>query len=248
MRRSGHKMPIDDALDEINRREELERDLESRKDAQLELAMQREIEADLKKQLEIYDDRLKNASSDLQDQIIKSHLKGLLNFWPGHPKDKIDEAVIRLVTSEDFPEIYKNALILKTPVSRFEYILMKGLQKKIVDMISDRTKFFSRLAPLGLGIVCPYFECNRNLLGYAPDQLEDKCLIDGKEYPSLCEGKYYTCALFKDRTTKFAIGELPIIEPKSKYNHPELIIPGNEKDRLERDLLDEIETYWRGRD
>ncbi len=242
-------MPIDEALDKMGKEDELKelRELKERQEA--ELAQRRVNEERLSEQLRDYRESLEKASENSQREAIRAHLRGLSNFWPDeNPRDKEDEAVIRLVTHPDFVEVYENALILKTPMDRAEYVSMRGLQLGAIDMAIDFTKFSARLAPLGLNIICPYFRCERNR---SPDNIRDInpfdiCTIDGKDIQTLCEGKYHDCVIFKDRTTKFSTGELPYQKPARTYRAPQLLIDEDRRDRLERKLLDEIEEFREG--
>ena len=242
-------MPIDEALDKMGKEDELKELRELKEKQEAELKQRRENELRLSEQLREYRERLEQAPETAQRENIRAHLRGLSNFWPSEsPIDKEDEAVIRLVTHPDFVEVYGNALILKTPRDKAEYVSMRGLQLTVIDMAIDFTKFFTKLAPLGLNLTCPYFRCERNR---SPENIRDIdpfdiCIIDGKDIQTLCEGRYDDCVIFKDRTTKFSTGELPYQKPARTYRAPELLIDEENRYRLERKLLDEIEEFREG--
>lgn len=198
-----------------------------------------EIEA-LNRQLGDYRTRLDETSDRLEFISVRAHLRALRNFWPGLPEDKIDEAVVRLVTHPDFIEIYRNTLVIRDPLRRHEYLLMRALQLGLLDVFVDY-RFFDRLAPLGLNIVCPY-------LRVVPDKdgVYDQCMIDGGEgINALCRGRYDKCVIFDDRTRRFATGELQYVASPKTYKAPELTMSEDERENLERQFLRQIEAYWR---
>jgi len=234
-------MPIDDALAKIDEKEELEK-LRNERDLALgEVQKHKEAELELNEQLEKYEKKLQEVSSNQQFQIIKSHLQGLFGFWPKKdPVTELEKGIVQLVTSDDFIEIYQNALILKTPLSRGEYLMMKGIQKGCLYTTMDYTNVMNELAPLGLRLLCPYYEKTQEII--------DNCLIDGNKVECHCQGCYDICKVFSDKTTRFATGELNFVTPPKIYKAPELIMDQSKRDHLDKILRDETELYWRGDD
>ena len=151
-------MPIDDALKEIAEKEEKEKiaaEKEANEKRKLELL---EIQKKLNEKIDSYKIDLGKVSSDKQDDIIRAHLRALSNYWPEkNPTNKVDKAVIKLVTLPNFIEIYRNTLILTDYTRRFEYILMKGLEGKAFNTLIDDEKLFVKLAPLGINLIFPYY-------------------------------------------------------------------------------------------
>ncbi len=235
-------MPIDDALDAVQKQDELKELKEFKKHAE-EKSLEREKKIkELSTLLNCYKKMLDEHSVEREKEIIKAHLRGLSNFWPENdPKDEYDEMTVKLVSDPDFIDIYFNTLVIKDGLKRHEYVAMKCLQKEIMDMCHDRIKFFDRLKPLGLNLICPYFEYDEN-----KKDIMDKCLMDGNKIYTLCQGKHYLCSVFKNLAGKFATGELPYIKPPKLFKSPPIILSILEQQQLERKLLEENESYWRG--
>lgn len=235
-------MPIDDALEQIRVADELKELKESKWEAEAALKLEQARVAELNSRLEEYKKRLDSQVQEGQQAIMQAHLRGLANFWPPKdPKDQMDEAIIKLVTHSNFPEIYRNTLILKEPLRRLEYFLMRGLQLETVNLSMDQTELFVRLAPLGLNVICPYFQYAGKV-----DNVYDQCLIYGdKEIDTLCSGRYDICKIFKDQTKEFITGEAPYVAPPKTYLTPALELDGIEREQQERQLLSEIEKFWR---
>lgn len=259
-------MSIDDKLSEMNKDEELKRAKKAKEDAERLLneeknknqSLEDEINklksyikineiaeknnkkrADEYKNIEIQTSANKNqGETGEQINIIKSYLRGLSNCWLKQKTRSKEEQIAKdLVSEPDFPHIYENALVLQNPISRIEYLLMEGLQRGILDMSIDQTKFLIAIAPLGLNLICPY---------YVPtDNAFNKCTIDGKEIDAACNGQYWICKPFKEYTQKFATGELAFVKSDMIFHSAEIIISRNEKEDRENELMDRIEEYWR---
>ncbi len=224
----GLERRISDSQSDLNRRE-------------AELAITQTVVEGLNRKLDDYKRRLDEKSDGLELTSVRAHLRALKDFWPGPPKDKIDEDIIRLVTHPDFIEIYRNTLVIKNPLNRHEYLLMRGLKLGLLDVFVDY-HFFDRLGPLGLNITCPYLRIESG-------KSFDKCLIDREEsIDTLCRGGYDACAIFRDRTKRFSTGELEYVTPPRTYRAPELMMSEDEREDIEKQLLNETESFWRGED
>ncbi len=235
-------MPIDDALNELKIKEEIEKLKHDKQLAQEKAEKKQKEIIKLNEELDKYKQRLDDIYHETQYKTIRAHLRGLLNFWPEkNPKDEVEEAIIKLVTHVDFVEIYRNTLVIKDLLKRREYIMMKGLELEILNTFMDDSKLFFKLSPLGLTLTCPYFKYDKS-----EKNNFDKCLIEeGKEIDATCHGRYDICVIFKDKTPKFITGEIPYVAPKRTYNAPELNLTEIERESLENRLLLEIEKFWR---
>ncbi|MBS3146072.1 hypothetical protein J4471_00050 [Candidatus Woesearchaeota archaeon] len=232
-------MPIDDQIEKLRIADELKQLEELQRKAH-EYKLQIE---NLTREVEHYQNFLISKDKEKQVQLIKAHLKGLSNFWPlNNSLNELDKAICNFVTNPEFPEIYKNALILSNQLDRIEYISMKAIQLELNPTSDDALQFYAKLAPLGLNLVCPYFK-------YDPDfskrNILDQCTIDGEEVNTTCNGRYDICVIFKDRTSKFATQELPLQKPFVHFNTPSIKISDDEKSDLEYKLKEEIDKYWR---
>ncbi|MEK6950805.1 MAG: hypothetical protein AABX13_03735 [Nanoarchaeota archaeon] len=215
----------------------------SQKRTEAELAQYQVRVQALNQQIEEYQARLGTIDQTQQEAVVKAYLRGLSHLWPAkNPQDSIDEKIIRLVTHPDFVDIYWHTLILKKPLQKHEYLLMRGLQLEILN-VHVGYEFFQRLAPLGLNIVCPYLKITST-----PQNAFDKCMIEGGDegIDALCQGRHDVCVIFQERTGKFATGELSYVPAPKVYAPPEIVLPPGERETLEGRLLNEIEEFWRG--
>jgi hypothetical protein len=232
-------MTIDDALDELGKKEELDKLQKEKREAERELKRAEKEKAMLQQQITEYMQRLAQAESDNAIEKLKSHLRGMSNFWPGEPKDDVDEAVLKLITLPNFLEIYRNALVLKKRVQRHEYLMMECLKNNVCDLRMNNAKFFLRLAPLGMNLACPYFE-----LGAKQDMF-NTCSISGSPVGTTCNAQHDICRGFADSTRDFATGEKQYPKHANIYKVPEPGMDELKREQLESRLLEEIEKYWR---
>lgn len=260
-------MPIDDAFEEMIKADEakalerMKREEELRKKTEADyFEYEKKAEEfkkfakgidkndleEAKKMLEKYRKELENDQYDPQERIIKSYLKSISKNWPAEPKYKTDVMIARLISDPEFATIYKEALILSSPVKRIEYLTMKLLEKEICTIFDSGTELFVRLSPLGLNLTCPYFKLEKKDYPASNKEIPfDKCLIDGDEVFTLCNGTYHICSIFKDRTSKFALGALPYIKPLKIFKAPDLKMNEERRTGMEARLNKEIEKYWR---
>ncbi|MBI5066392.1 hypothetical protein HZA97_09235 [Candidatus Woesearchaeota archaeon] len=242
-------MTIEDSLEKMRKKDE-ERKLEEQKkieEARKKFEEEKRIQLEqenkvLKERLKKYETRIQGIANTQQEVIIKIHLRLLIKDWP-QPKDELDQNIIKLITDPDFAEIYTNTLILKDPMRRLEYVFMKGLEKEVFNTLPDNTDLFTRLAPLGLNVICPYFKRREK-----EEDVFDNCFIEGKKDNAICHGRHDICVIFKQRTKEFITGEKPFINPPKTYKPPQLLIDEQEREDRERKLLQEIERYWRDDD
>ncbi len=237
-------MPIDDALNEMYQKDEQKQLKDLQRRSELEAQALREKLAALEGQVRKYKEDLHVSSARQQTEVIRAYLCGMSSFWPSNPKDSVDAVVVQFVASPDFLSTYENALILRNPVSRLEYVLMKVRQQGgvVIDIVNvDTVDFFARIAPLGLQVICPYFEQRKQ-------DTFDACHIEEPPINALCSGKHYVCELFRTRTAQFAMGEIPYKKPPNAFKGPAVLLSTFERETRERDLQREIEAYWRGED
>lgn len=250
-------MAIDDALNSIGKEEELKKEKALRK--KLEAALKKkEAEAakakaqlesenvEVKKLLSEYHKRLEDHVASSNDNIIRAHLRSLSNFWPGEPKDEIDQIVVKLVSHPDFVDIYKTLLVLDNHIHKIEYLFRQTNEKNICGQGIDQKALFERLAPLGLNLICPYFK-NNNLQSEnnANNHCFDACLIEEEPIHAGCDGRHDICEAFKKTTVKFALGEVDYVKPKCVYKPPVLNMSHTEKSAIKQKVIDENEKYWR---
>lgn len=237
-------MTIDKALEEIGREDELKKLKIFKERVERDLEESKSKEKKLLEQLADYETKLKESSSNLQTEVIRAHLQGLLNFWPDRNlKSKEDEAVIQFIAHPEFLDIYENALMIKNPMQRVEYVLIKGNKNGSLNWSIDSTKFLAQLSPLGLSVSCPYFDC-RSDVNNVLDATLDKCLIEGEPgIDAACQGKYYICRVFQEDTRKFVTGEIPYVAPPRTFKSPKIVVSEEERERREWAVLDEIKKY-----
>lgn len=256
-------MPIDDALEKIKKEDDIKKLEEENKKKERELAEARKKAAQDKKQ---YEKELEEAkkiqenlrelldaarsgvnqtSSDKQTAVVKAHLEGILQFWPGEPKDELDTRVIKFITHPDFIEAYKNSVMIKDLTLRYNYVIMKAIQTEAVPgLMFPWHEFAQRIAPLGLGLICPYIKEDKTSC------TKQKCMLDGGEgIDTTCNGALYTkCMHFSETTAKFITGEITTIKPPKTYKAPEIVIPDNERRNIVHKLEKETEDFWEGED
>jgi len=252
-------MPIDDALEEMRKEDEIKKLEEEKKKKEKELAeARRKAEQDKKKyekeladakqreenlhgQLDELRKGINHDSSNQQEYVVKAHLEGILNFWPEEPKDDIDHMVIKFITHPDFIEAYKNSVMIKDLNLRYNYVIMKAIQAEAVPGLAfPWHEFAQRLAPLGLGLICPYIKEDKKSC------TKQKCMLDGEEgIDTACNGALYTkCMHFSETTAKFITGEIDTIKPPKTYKAPEVVIPDEERRKIVRELEKESKDFW----
>jgi hypothetical protein len=243
-------MPIDDAIEDIDQKDEI-KDLRNDNDALIHKLEEKNLkESELKdkiinqkNEIQQYKDILEREDTDLQKSqkdIIRGHIKGLSNFWPEHKTgDKFDEAIVKFLSTPDFINTYINTLILQNTIDKQEYMIMQFYEHRIINTFDDVTEFMRRLAPLGLNLICPYYQRdNGKISNYT-------CSMDNNAVEKLCHGKHDICSFFHDRATKFITGETQRVDAPNTYVVPQIILPQNLQRSMERKIKDELESYWR---
>lgn len=158
---------------------------------------------------------------------------------------RLKAAVETFVSHLTFPRIYNQAMTVENVVDRWAFVLRRAYELSQEEGCAlpigfiaqhNEARFQRELESYGLRFLCPYVRLDGDSL------TRELCMIDGQAVMTICEGKYYECLIYRDRTSKVALGEF--ILPRVIETRPTRVeIPSQLVEAVDvRDLQD----WWDG--
>lgn len=126
---------------------------------------------------------------------------------------RLKAAVKTFVGDLRFPRTYNEAMTIERVEDRWAFILRRAYELSQEEGCAlpigfiaqhDEARFQRELESYGLRFLCPYVRLDGDSL------TRQFCMIDGQAVMTTCEGRYYGCVIYRDRTSKVALGEFTL--------------------------------------
>ena len=199
-------------------------------------------EAELKNK-EAEEARKKRAAELEESEEKRSKLateqRDLLKRLEADQNLEIGNTLKAIVELEDFLDIRRNFNSIPTVVDKIGYIhrvVYERTQQGGVFMDPQKTTLFNyRLKDIGMPLLCPYLR-----LEGANKTTHEDCTIDSEQEPTmaLCQGRYDICVVFKERTTKAALGQFRLRIPQQVQD-----VDPDQECLVD---LDDLNDWWQG--
>ncbi len=153
----------------------------------------------------------------------------------------VSEGLDALVKHPSFPVLHAQAMQISDVSARWGYLLRRAYEigREISMPLghlaqNNEAEFKQGLEEYGIKLLCPYFR---------PDQASltrEYCGIGGEEVMAVCQGKYYSCVIFREMTARAALGEatLPEIKKSPSKSVPKVDAPPVD--------LQDLQDWWEG--
>ncbi len=181
--------------------------------------------------------------------LATSERKGFndLGYRVGEEADemRLKRAVEAFVSDLRFPRTYNEAMTIERVEDRWAFILRRAYELSQEDREGlpigfiaqhNEPQFQRELESYGLRLLCPYVRLDGDSL------TRELCMIDGEAVMATCQGRYYSCDIYRDRTSKVALGEFTLprvveIRPTRVQIAPQLV---------EAIDLNDLREWWEG--